>query len=204
MHKGWSALSMAILLVAVAMAGCLRETESPNLTEKTVLLVVSQKDFRDSEFTDTRDYLSSTGATVEVASTDASQATGVDGLRLTPDVGLQQADPSRYDAVVFIGGPGSKTYLWPNEYAQGLAKESFNSGRIVAAICLSPVVLARAGILSGVAVTGFNDPDLKREMEKAGAQYRTATVVRDGRIITGSGPTAAKEFARTIAEALSK
>jgi protease I len=184
------------------MAGCLKEEATADLSGMGILLIVSEKDFRDSELTDPRDYFLKAGASVEMASTDSSRATGVGGLTLDPDLGLEEAEATDYDAVVFIGGPGSKTYLWESKAAADLAKRAYESGEVVAAICLSPVVLARAGILQGVSATGFDDVELKDELERAGATYTGSEVEVDGRIVTANGPGAAKEFAAAIAQAL--
>ncbi len=194
-------VSAACILTALA-AGCLKEGRTMNLQGRTILLVVSEKDFRDSELLDPKDYFVKAGASVKIASTDPSKATGVGGLELHPDLGLEQAVATDYDAVVFVGGPGAKVYLWNNEAAAKLAKQAYESGKIAAAICLSPVVLAKAGILEGVKVTGFDDDQLRSELEAAGAIYTGKQVEVDGRIVTANGPAAAKDFAAAIAKAI--
>ena len=195
-------LAVGICISAAMMAGCLKEGKTADLAGRRILLIVSEEDFRDSELTDPRDYFLKAGASVEVASTDPSRATGVGGLSLNPDLGLEQANAANYDAVVFVGGPGSKTYLWNSQTAAELAKDAYESQKVVAAICLSPVVLARAGILQGVTATGFNDGELKDELQEAGANYTGREVEVDGRIVTANGPAAAKDFAAAIAEIL--
>jgi len=40
-------------------------------------------------------------------------------------------------------------------------------------------------------------------MKKSGCIYTSAVVEKDGKIITGNGPAAAKSFAETIAKSLS-
>jgi len=195
-------LAVCICISAAMMTGCLKEGKTADLTGRKILLIVSEEGFRDSELTDPRDYFLEAGASVEVASTDPSRATGVGGLTLDPDLGLDQARATDYDAVVFIGGPGSKTYLWNSQAAAKLAKDAYESQEVVAAICLSPVVLARAGILQGVSVTGFDDEELRGELGKAGAGYTGSGVEVDGKIVTANGPAAAKDFAAAIAQIL--
>ena len=72
------------------------------------------------------------------------------------------------------------------------------SAKVVAAICLAPVVLARAGILKGKKVTCFYSPASSREMKAGGAVLVDKAVVSDGRIVTANGPEAAAEFADTF------
>ena len=65
----------------------------------------------------------------------------------------------------------------------------------MAAICLAPVVLARAGILKGKKATYYESTASFREMKAGGAVLVNKPVVADGRIVTANGPAASKEFA---------
>ncbi len=62
------------------------------------------------------------------------------------------------------------------------------------------MVPAGAGIMSGKNATVFESG--RSYIIGKGANYTGAEVTRDGRIITGEGPHAAEEFARTVAGAL--
>jgi len=66
------------------------------------------------------------------------------------------------------------------------------------------VVLAKVGLLDGRKATVFRTATTLNELEKGGALISDDPVVVDGKIITGRGPEAAKEFGRKIAESLSK
>ncbi|NIM98828.1 MAG: hypothetical protein GTO24_12350, partial [candidate division Zixibacteria bacterium] len=77
-------------------------------------------------------------------------------------------------------------------------------GGLVASICISPVVLAKAGLLRGKKATVFRTTTTINELEKGGALISDAPVVVDGKIITGRGPEAAREFGLKIAESLSR
>jgi protease I len=97
-----------------------------------------------------------------------------------------------------VGGSGSPDYLWGNRKLQSLVRSFFEHGKVVAAICLSPVVLARAGILAGRQATVYPSPDAIREMKKAGANLVSVPVVADRQIVTGNGPEAAAQFADAV------
>jgi protease I len=71
---------------------------------------------------------------------------------------------------------------------------------VLAAICIAPTTLARAGLLGGVRATAF--PDSEADLKAHGALWTGDRVTIDGRIITGSGPEAATAFGEAIAEAL--
>jgi protease I len=80
--------------------------------------------------------------------------------------------------------------------AQNIAKEAVRENKILAAICIAPVILANAGVLRNKKATVF--PSEKETLINAGAQYTGKDVEVDGNIITASGPQAAEKFAATI------
>jgi protease I len=80
-----------------------------------------------------------------------------------------------------------------------LAKEFNKDGKVVSAICIAPSILANAGILNGKKATSF--PSQRNNINAVGT-YTGTPVEVDGKIITGNGPQAAKDFGKKIAEAL--
>ncbi|MFH1327319.1 MAG: DJ-1/PfpI family protein, partial [Candidatus Bathyarchaeota archaeon] len=62
---------------------------------------------------------------------------------------MNDVNPADYDAVVVVDGAGSLTHLGGNQKVQEIVKETARTGKLVSAICISPVVLARAGLLTG-------------------------------------------------------
>ena len=113
-----------------------------------------------------------------------------------------RAAVEEYDGIVVIGGAGSPEFLWGHSGLRALVTGFAASGKVVAALCLSPVVLARAGVLAGKRATVFRTPDSVAEMRKGGGDLRADPVVVDGRIITANGPTAAQRFGEEILSAL--
>jgi protease I len=172
--------------------------------EKKVLMIIAPRNFRDEEFQEPKAVLEKTGVKVVVASTEAGTARGMFGTQVTPNTTVDKVNPDELDAVVVVGGSGSQTYLWNNSQVHKIVQAVNKKGGIVAAICISPAVLAKAGILKGKKATVFPSADAVNELKKAGAIVSDAPVVVDGKIITGKGPEAAKEFGRKIAESLSK
>jgi len=78
-------------------------------------------------------------------------------------------------------------------------------GKVLAAICIAPGILAAAGVLNNKKVTVWSsamDKSFIRILEKSGAKYLDKSVVSDGKIITASGPDAAQEFAQAIIDRL--
>ena len=170
------------------------------LDGKKVLMVVANDGFRDEEYEQPRAVLEAAGAKVVVASSSLKRARGMLGGSVQPDVLLKDVKSSDYDCVIFVGGTGASEY-WNDPKAHALAKETSSSGKVTAAICIAPVTLANAGLLTGKRCTVYSSETQK--VRAKGGNCTTMAVERDGNIITGSGPTAAKEFGLKIVEALS-
>lgn len=164
-----------------------------------VLFVIAPERFRDEELLEPRRVLEHRGATVTVASTRSGTAVGMLGARVTVDCTVQQVDAAAYDGLVLAGGAGAPAHLWDSEPLRALAKAVHAAGKPVGAICLSPPVLARAGILAGKRATTFPADRAIVELKRGGASYVEDAVVLDGTIVTASGPEAAAAFGETLA-----
>jgi protease I len=167
-----------------------------------VLIVVAERGFRDEEYSVPREIIENAGHQVTLASTGRGPARGKLGLVIEPDMVVDEVDPQRYDAIVIPGGPGSPTYLWSNQKLQSVAKAIHDRGGVVAAICLAPVVLARAGIIRGRRCTVYPTPESLSEMRKGGGILEELDVIVDGKVITANGPDASYKFGEAIVNAL--
>ena len=106
-----------------------------------------------------------------------------------------------YDAVIFVGGSGASEY-WDNPTAHKIANDANNAKKLVGAICIAPVTLAKAGLLANKKATTYSST--VNDIKSAGAKYTGADVERDGNIITATGPAAAQKFGETLVKALSE
>ena len=172
--------------------------------KKKVLMIIAPKDFRDEEYQEPRAVLERKDVEVVIASTVAETARGMFGLQVTPDTTIDEVNPAEFDAVVVVGGSGSQTYLWNNLKVHQIVQTLHQKGGLVAAICISPVVLAKAGLLKGKKATVYRTATTIDELKKGGAVISHDPVVVDGKIITGRGPEAAGEFGQKIAESLAR
>jgi protease I len=170
-----------------------------SLVGKSVLMIIASNNFRDEEYLHPREVLENEGAKITIASSTKKEATGMLGTKVVPDILIDEVDIDDYDAVVFVGGSGANEY-WENEKAHEIAKKAYEKSKVIGAICIAPVTLARAGLLKGKKATVYTSEI--ENIKKEGAIYTGNSVEVDGKIVTGNGPTAAKEFGEKIAELL--
>ncbi|VVC03540.1 Intracellular protease 1 [Candidatus Burarchaeum australiense] len=167
-----------------------------------VLMVVAPVDFRDEEAFGPREVLEAAGHRVLVASKGTRTAKGNMGGSLAVDVELADAKAGDYDAIIFIGGSGASCYFEDAE-AHRLAREAAAAGKILGAICIAPITLAKAGMLEGKRATVWdNEGKQIGSIEKRGAKFSGEHVTVDGKLVTADGPAAAREFGKRIVELL--
>lgn len=166
---------------------------------KKVVMIIPSTEFRDEELIETKNILERNGIEVKVASTTINQIEGMLGAKARPDILLTDIKIGDFSAIIFVGGSGAIQY-YDDPLAHKLAQEALTQNKIVAAICIAPVTLARAGILKGRRATVFSSE--AGELKSKGANYTARAVEKDGNIITASGPTAVAEFAQELVKAL--
>lgn len=169
---------------------------------RKILMIIAHDGFQQVEYTIPKKTFEHASFTVTTASNKPGMATAKDKSQVKVDVTIEQAVASDYAAIVLIGGPGAMDNL-DNETTQQLARQARDLGKLVAAICISPRILAHAGILTEVAATGWDgDNQLSQIYDEYGVTYIQAPVVSDQNIITGADPEAAQEFADIIVRTL--
>ena len=189
-----------------------------NLKNKKVAMIIAFRDFRDEEYFVPKDILEGAGVEIKTVSTQEGTAIGADGGEVEIDLLISEINIaefadlqsksshnsiqsiSSFNGIVFIGGPGALKYL-DNEDSYKLARDTIAQDKVLAAICISPVILAKAGVLEGKKATVWSSPMDKepiRTLKDYGAVYQDMPVVVDGKVITGNGPAAAKRFAEAI------
>jgi protease I len=193
---------MAALIVLPTLVNAIEEVEEGDslaLAEKRVVMVLASQQFRDEELRQPREMLQEMGAQVLLASSTLEQCRGMLGMEAKPDLLLDSLRAEDFDAIVFIGGAGAREY-WADTTAHHLARAALDSGKVVGAICIAPVTLANAGVLSGRRATVWSSE--RGTLEEAGAIYTGADVEVDGRLVTANGPGAADEFGRRLVQVL--
>lgn len=170
-----------------------------DIKQKKALFIIAPSNFRDEELFEPKAVLEKAGAETAIASRQAGTITGAGGGKANATIALSSVDVANYDAIVFIGGQGASAYF-NDAAAQKIAKDAFDKGKILAAICIAPSILANARLLEGKKATCFSSE--AGNLQAKGASYTGQAVTVDGKIITANGPSAAKKFGEEILKAL--
>jgi protease I len=176
-------------------------TEPVVLTfERTgVVLLIASNEFDPVEFNGTRTPLLDAGYQIVVAAYTLNPLPANEGgSRLEVNILPEDVDVEDYDAIVFIG---NETLIYLHDpQAHRIAQEAVAKGRVLAALCHGPLVLAEAGLLEGRQATawfGFGS-DICKQLQRNEAICTHARVQQDSLIITGSGSEATASFAGAI------
>lgn len=177
-------------------------TTSP---EKKAVMIISFRDFRDQEYFVPKEILEKGGVEVKTASNKKGLAIGADGGETEVDLLVSEIITEDFDAIIFVGGPGCLGAL-DNDDSYRIAREAIANNKVLSAICISPVILAKAGVLDGKRATVWSDAlgSQTKILKERGAIVEKKNVVVDGNIITANGPEAAKEFGENILSLLTK
>lgn len=174
---------------------------------KKILMIIGHDGFRDEEYFEPKAVFENAGYEITTCSKQNPAISKIERRPVEVDVLWSDlfhddTDASKdFDALVFVGGPGTETYLH-DKNAHKLAWDFYNSGKLVTAICWAPAILANAGLLVGKKATVW--PGAKEDLCNGNCIYQENGITVDGRIITASGPEEAEEFARKIVEKLAR
>ena len=141
------------------------------------------------------DILRRAGVPVDMVSIGIdTRVTGSHGIAFEADITAQMVDWSAYGGIILPGGMPGTLNLKKNEYVRAAVREYDKEGKLVAAICAAPTVLADCGVLNGRSATCY--PGMENQL--TGANVSTDSVVLDGHIITSRGVGTAIPFALAI------
>lgn len=154
-----------------------------NLSGRTIGIIAGPG-FEDSQVVKVAQVLRKRRAKVVVigsGETEAVAVAGRHGSLLKPDVVLSKARASSLDALI-IPGSDTITSLSSDERILTLLLEMNSHKKPIGATCNATTILAAAGLLSGMRVTGVFS--IKDELEKARALFLDQGVVVDHNLVT--------------------
>lgn len=128
------------------------------------------------------------------------------GFDVIPEALLDDTDPEDFDALIIPGGFGDAGF-----YEEALSEpfleviRSFDRRHApIAAVCVSALSLAAAGVLEGKRATVYHQTGgiRKAELENYGAVFVDEPLVTDGHLMTSTGPGTGIELALKLLEVL--
>jgi len=190
------------LVFFLFLAGLNVNVYAQSVNMKKAVIIIAKQDFRDEELLEPKKILEDNGIEVKVASTILGEVKGVLGAKVKTDLLVKDIKVSDLDVLIFVGGAGAQQY-WNDPLAHKLAQDTLkDANKILAAICIAPVTLAKAGVLKNKKATVWSSES--GQLQSAGVNYTGNDVERDGNIITAAGPFAAKKFGEEIVKVLKK
>lgn len=166
---------------------------------KRIAMIIAFENFRDEEYDVPKKLFEKAGLEVKTASSKIGIAKGKLGMSTPVDIMLKDIIVKDFDAVVFIGGPGSYDYF-DDPTALNIAKEAVKEQKVLGGICAASAILANAEVLKGVNAACF--VGVSDILKQKGAHYDPSGLAVDGKIITADGPAHAKQFGQEIIKAL--
>ena len=177
----------------------------PQIANRRVLIVATDG-FEEWELFGPREILATRGAEVVLASPkrDPVQATVHDdpGKTIRPDMTVDEAQASDFDALILPGGVRNPDQLRMNPRAIELIRDFAKAGKPIAAICHGPWLLVEADLLRGRTATSW--PSIRTDLRNAGANVIDEPAVTDGNIVTSRNPDDVEAFTDAVIALIEK
>ena len=130
---------------------------------------------------------------VLIAPTSELTALGVvDSLRV--DERLEDTAPEVYHALCIPGSPGAVAVLRNCAGARAFVQSFSDTGKWIGTLDHGPLLLEDIGVLDGRTVT--SNPELRSELEDAGAEWISEAVITDQQLVTAQGDAQLEPFVR--------
>lgn len=155
--------------------------------------------FEETEAIAPLDLLRRAGVEVLTAGVNGKCITGSHGIPVTADIELGEMDLTRLEMIILPGGLGGVASVRASAQAMEVLRFAWENGKYVAAICAGPTVLADLEITEGKRCTCY--PGCEEGMGNA-QMVADASVVQDGRLITGTSAGCAIPFGLKLVEVL--
>ena len=192
---------LPLLAITLLFIGC-PEGVDPLAARRPHVAILVAEGFHDGEAYMPYGYLTNLGYSVTVIGPEAGSVTAYNSdFTIDIHATVENVVPGNFDAIII---PGGRAPAALREYPEivDFVREFYEDGRILAAICHGPQLLAAADVLQGKTVTGV--AGISDEMEEAGAEYVDEELVIDENLITSRTPGDLDVFSRAISEALAE
>jgi len=168
-----------------------------------ILLVIPQNLFCEQQLWDLKAIFDATSVKSVVLSKSGLEAVGERKTRLIPDGILVDWDKrflpnKKFDAVVVVGGKGAKKSIWDDPILPQILTDHYRAGKVLGALGLSVVSLARAGLLAGLDTSAPNHESCTQELKTAGAFIVDEPMTFSNQIVTARDDSSGKLLGKKI------
>ena len=195
-------ITKKLILPAIALLFFLGGCQQPEVHQEADLVdpvriaVLVGEGYHDGEAYMPMGYLSNRGAVMTVIGPERGEVTAYNSdFTIQIQQAVTEVSINDFDALILPGGE-APAMLRENEDVVSFVRDFFETGKVVAAICHGPQVLARAGVLEGMTATGVGG--IQEELEEAGATFVDESVVVYENLITSRTPPDLYDFSRAI------
>ncbi|WP_336208620.1 type 1 glutamine amidotransferase domain-containing protein [Nonomuraea sp. LPB2021202275-12-8] len=155
------------------------------LENKTIAFLVAPEGVEQVELTEPWQAVKQAGGTPRLVSTSPGQVQGFNHLdkadTFAVDATVDDVSAADFDGLVLPGGVANPDFLRTVPQAVRFAKDFFDAGKPVAAICHAPWTLVEADVVRDRTITSW--PSLRTDLRNAGATWVDKEVV-----VCESGP----------------
>ncbi len=169
-----------------------------------LLIAIPPEKFRDDELIETVKIFEQKGIYWDLASTHAGLVLGMFGKQAKVNRTFEEIllkGTEEYDGLVIIGGRGTEAHLLNSRHLHELIRIFHNKEKVVAAIGLAPLALAKAKILVKREATVIRGPAVRQMMIDDAIIVDKDLVYKD-KIVTARGPEVAEQFGEIIVKYL--
>ncbi|MBN1167424.1 MAG: DJ-1/PfpI family protein [Methanospirillaceae archaeon] len=169
-----------------------------------LLVAIPPDKFRDDELNTITKVFEQNNVPWELVSSHAGMVLGMFGKQVRVTTTFEKVllkGIEEYDGIVIISGKGTEMHLIGNRHLHELVRTFKSKEKVIGAIGVAPIVLAKARILVKREATVLKGPTV-REMMIDDAIIVDKDIVYKDKIVTARGPETSEQFAKVIVEYL--
>ena len=176
---------------------------SDELQGKKVAFLVANEGVEQIELTEPLKAVRDAGAETHLIAPEKGDIQGFNHLDkgdvFQADRAVSEVSADEYDGLVLPGGVANPDILRTEKDAVSFAREFFDQGKPVAAICHGPWTLVEADVVRGRTLTSW--PSLQTDIRNAGGEWVDEEVHVDQGLVTSRNPDDLEAFcSKTVEE----
>jgi protease I len=172
------------------------------LSGRRIAFLVANEGAEQVELTSPMEAVTAAGAEVDLIAPEKEEIQAFNHLdkgdTYTPDLSVDEADPSHYDGLVLPGGVANPDQLRTEPDAVGFVRAFFEAAKPVGVICHGPWTLIEADVVRGRTLTSW--PSLQTDLRNAGADWVDEQVHVDQGLVSSRKPDDLEAFNAKIVE----